>query len=271
MLPIKYSNIFCLCPFLHHRPDSNSFLRAFTRDKCQNKQVGTGWVLGWGYSLHSMLEYIEKTGNDPKDLLDQYVVDSKGNPLPAIMMEETSHSVWVNSEALRLAGITDDVVDAHGSLYMRNSNGELNGILFENAGKFGVTILHINSKSCLYFFLCLGIEIMRKASDPVDYPDFQEQAYQGLLWDGLFLLAKNGITSSVDARVFWMEEMDQVWNRVYDEGKLTARISMSLWAYPELDDDTQLADLKALYDVVDGSLLRTNQIKLYMDGLLESR
>ncbi len=116
------------------RPDNSVFLRPFTRDFCQDNQIATGWVLGWGYSLHSMLEYIEETGKDPKDILDQHVVDQNGNPLPAIMMEATSHSVWVNSEALRLAGLTNSVTNDHGSLYMKNSKGELNGILFENAG-----------------------------------------------------------------------------------------------------------------------------------------
>ncbi len=112
---------------------------------------------------------------------------------------------------------------------------------------------------------------MRKATDPVDHPDFQEEAYKGLLTDGLYLLAKYGITSSVDARVFWMEDMHKVWQRANDEEKLTARIAMSLWAYPELDDDGQISDLKDLYDDPEDSLLRTNQIKFYVDGLIESR
>jgi predicted amidohydrolase YtcJ len=44
--------------------------------------------------------------------LDKYVVDQNGNPMPAIMMEETSHSVWVNSAALKKAGIPENVQDS---------------------------------------------------------------------------------------------------------------------------------------------------------------
>ena len=71
--------------------------------------------------------------------------------------------------------------------------------------------------------LSIGIEIMRLATDPTNYPQVQEQAYKGLLRDGLYLLAQNGITSSVDARVYWKENMDKVWQRVSDEGRLVRR------------------------------------------------
>ncbi len=65
------------------------------------------------------------------------MVDSSGNALPIIVLEETSHSVWVNSEALKLAGIKDDVQDDvnRGMVYMRTADGsKLNGIVLENAG-----------------------------------------------------------------------------------------------------------------------------------------
>ncbi len=123
---------------LHTRPDAASMKTPFTRRYCQDNQVGTPWVLGGGYSLSKMLEYVAERRGDPKSILDELVVDHQGRARPAIMLEETSHSVWVNSEALRLAGLNKHSVagkEHHGSLYMRNeATGELNGILFENAG-----------------------------------------------------------------------------------------------------------------------------------------
>lgn len=61
-------------------------------------------------------------------------------------MEETSHSFWVNSKAYEMAGITEDVKNdvERGIVYMRDSNGRLNGIVLENA----------------------GIQMMEKAMDP---------------------------------------------------------------------------------------------------------
>ena len=86
-------------------PNASPLTRQFTVNYCQDSQKGTTWVLGHGHSVSSLLEYVRTTGNDPKAIIDQYVVNGNGDPLPAIMMEETSHSVWVNSEALRLAGM----------------------------------------------------------------------------------------------------------------------------------------------------------------------
>jgi predicted amidohydrolase YtcJ len=70
-----------------------------------------------------------------RQFLDQYVKDKNGNSLPAIMMEETSHSVWVNSKAYEMAGISESVTNDvnRGMVYMRDSSGKLNGIVLENA------------------------------------------------------------------------------------------------------------------------------------------
>ena len=60
---------------------------------------------------------------------------------------------------------------------MKDSQGRLNGILLENA----------------------GIAIMEKALNPNTYPGLVPLAFEGLTY-GLEVLAKNGITSVVDAR-----------------------------------------------------------------------
>ncbi len=103
---------------------------------CQDKQKGTTWVLGGGHTLHNMLLFANdpNRAEEPIDILNRLVVKPNGDPQPAIMLEETSHSAWVNSEAFRLAGINDSVVSVSPSLYMKNSTGQLNGIIFEDAG-----------------------------------------------------------------------------------------------------------------------------------------
>ncbi len=67
---------------------------------------------------------------DPKDLLDDYIKDR-----PVIIMEETSHSVWVNTEALKRANLLGKNPEAPiGGRVMLNQKQEANGILLENAG-----------------------------------------------------------------------------------------------------------------------------------------
>ncbi len=51
-------------------------------------------------------------------------------------------------------------------------------------------------------FACprLGTDILNQAMDPQRFPLVREEAYHGLVQDGLYQLAESGITSTVDAR-----------------------------------------------------------------------
>ena len=112
--------------------------------------------MGYGFSLKPMLAYIQKTRmknswKDPKALLDKLVVDARyycllwydpgftllnkaftyrGKPLPAIMIEENSKAAWVNSEALKRAGLDTPKTKAQtiqGGVILKNQYGEPNG------------------------------------------------------------------------------------------------------------------------------------------------
>jgi predicted amidohydrolase YtcJ len=52
---------------------------------------------------------------------------------PALLSRKDGHSLWVNSKALELAGITDDTPDPFGGQIQRDSKGRATGILFETA------------------------------------------------------------------------------------------------------------------------------------------
>ena len=52
---------------------------------------------------------------------------------PIILNDESHHSVWVNSRALALAGITRDTPDPEGGIIERDAAGEPTGLLRENA------------------------------------------------------------------------------------------------------------------------------------------
>lgn len=212
-------------------------------EKCAPKQKGTEWVLGWGHSIAPMLDHIKSGGRPPREILDDALPDT-----PAIMMEETSHSMWVNSEALRRAGIDANSPDIPGGIIMKDkTTGEPNGILLENAGQF----------------------MMEHAMDPNKYPKLEELNYKGLLL-ALKELAINGITSACDARVYWTRHHHKAWEKALDEDKLTARMILGLWAYPQKDDAEQIQKLKDMYSNDPDSLLRKSQIKVYSDGLIDA-
>jgi predicted amidohydrolase YtcJ len=196
----------------------------------------TNWLIGYGHSIFALLD----AARSPLEIINQAVTDR-----PVIIMEQTSHSMWVNSKALALAGITKNTVDPVGGLIGKDAQtGELNGLLFDNAGNMMMDI----------------------AMTPTTAS--KKRDYEGLLYFTLPELAKNGITSISDARSFWQRDDHKTWLKVRDNNELTVRVDVALWAYPEANDNEQLAQLKQLYINNNDSFLHFNQIKLYSDGTL---
>ena len=79
------------------------------------------------------------------------------------------------------------------------------------------------------------------------FPNLRRFAREGLEW-GLKQLAKNGITSAVDARVYWGREHERAWDELEAQRRLTIKAVLSMWIYPEqTDDNAQIARLKTFY------------------------
>ena len=222
------------------RPDHETMTKVL--ETCNKKQKGTDWILGRGHSITEMLDYIEESDTPPRKILDHFIPHS-----PVAILEQTSHSVWVNTAALDRVGINEKTPESPGGVIMREWNSNKpNGILLEDA----------------------GIKIMAEAMKPNN--DIDELNYNGLLY-ALEELSANGITSICDARLFWKLRHHEAWDRVCNEGLLTVRAILGLWAYPAANDIEQIEQLKKLYtNGRQGCSLRRSQIKLYSDGLLES-
>ncbi|WP_448547690.1 amidohydrolase [Thalassotalea fusca] len=194
------------------------------------------WLIGYGHTIATLLD-AERL---PIDIIDDVVPDR-----PVIIMEQTSHSMWVNSAAMEIAGIDIDSPDPIGGVILRDElTGEPNGILIDNAGNLVMDIA------------------MRPTAKR------QQKDYEGLIEYTLPELAKHGITSISDARSFWQRDDHLTWIKASDNEELTARVNVGLWAYPNMTDTEQLAKLKSMYSNDSDSYLKFNQIKLYSDGIL---
>ena len=75
--------------------------------------------------------------------------------------------------------------------------------------------------------------------DPIVLTELGQYAIDGLRYS-LEKLSKNGITSVVDARSFWMRKDDLAWEKLEANDELPVRAILALWAYPELDDEKQV-------------------------------
>ena len=82
------------------------------------------WILGgqWGPGL--LL-------NETDHLLE--LLDSVSPDNPIFLMDWSLHAAWVNSLALNLIGLSTDSPDPIGGVIMKRSDGELTGILLDNA------------------------------------------------------------------------------------------------------------------------------------------
>lgn len=223
-----------LIPIIEADPDPESWVEPLK--ECNEIAFPHDWVLGGGHDNGSLLAL----DRHPKALLDDAFPDK-----PAAFMEKSSHSMWVNSLALSLLGINAESEHPQGGKIFKDPEShEPIGILSDSAGD---ELMHIALAS---------------------NPKLQEARFHAVI-DSQALMSSYGITSAVNARLYWLRGNLIPWQRAADEGLLTVRNTMSLWAYPNLDDEHQIAQLKKMYSNDSSSMLRVNKVKFYSDGVPE--
>uniref|UniRef100_A0A486XRY4 Exoenzymes regulatory protein AepA n=1 Tax=Rheinheimera sp. BAL341 TaxID=1708203 RepID=A0A486XRY4_9GAMM len=195
------------------------------------------WLMGYGHELATLLSL---TDESPLEMLDRLFPSN-----PVVIMEQTSHSMWVNSKALQLAGLNDKSADPQGGRILRETDGSLSGILLDNAGD-------------RLFEIAWNQQ-----------PDLQNAHKRGLL-NGLRQLAENGITTVGDGRLYWKRGWLDTWQQLERQKKLTARVSIRPWIYPADPAAPQLEFFRKVYQPDPNRLLVINQVKLYSDGLLQN-
>jgi predicted amidohydrolase YtcJ len=85
-----------------------------------------GWVFGFNWYNFFWNDQSLPT----KKTLDRYFPDR-----PVVLMNSECHGVWVNSKALELCGISKDTQEPEGGIMHRFADGELTGVLDEEAAR----------------------------------------------------------------------------------------------------------------------------------------
>ncbi len=203
---------------------------------CANRQPNTEWVLGAGVFVSALLDGDEL----PIDVLDRAVPDR-----PVLVLDDLGHGAWANTMAMEAAGYRRNSPDPQGGILHRDpGSGRLTGIVFENAQQ----------------------KLRDAAWAPTD--ENLEAAYQGLR-GSLAELNMHGITSVSDAGGYWTRGHHEVWQQAERQGELTVRASNALYVYPDRPFAAQMDELGRLYANEPGRLLRFNQAKIYVDGILD--
>jgi predicted amidohydrolase YtcJ/pimeloyl-ACP methyl ester carboxylesterase len=190
------------------------------------------WIQGRGW------HYEPFPGSQPtREQLDAAVPDR-----PAVMRCYDGHSIWVNSKALALAGITKSTPDPpNGTIVRDPKTGEPTGLLKESPASTLVT------------------KLIPKPSRADERRALKAAIDQALAF---------GVTSVTDAA--GTPENFEVYDELRRAGELQARVYYSLLVNPEFsarDADRFDAIWKAHPDT---PLLKTGIVKMFMDGVIET-
>ena len=163
---------------------------------------------------------------------------------PAVINDALGHAAFVNSEALRTAGLANRGENPRGGAILRDRTGRPNGVLLENAQNIALDVAESPSRS------------NRKAN------------YEALL-GAIDELAAHGITSVSDAGGYWPREHHRAWIRAAREGELDVRAANALWVYPNRPFRPQVRRITKIRDQGERENLRFDQVKLYVDGIVD--
>jgi hypothetical protein len=188
------------------------------------------WVRGRGWNPHRW------HGDAPhRTILDAHVPDR-----PAALQSHDMHALWVNSAALRMAGIDADTPDPEGGSIVRDATGQPTGLLLEWAG--------------------------RLITERIEAPTLDDAI--SALRDAQAELHTLGITGAHSFPGIHLTTPDPltVLSALHDAGELRLRILQHL-------------PLDSLDDAIDTGVrsgsgndwIRTGAVKMFLDGALGSR
>lgn len=189
------------------------------------------WITGSGWSLPAF------PGGEP----DRALLDEAAGGRAAILESNDGHVAWVSSRALELAGIDDATLDPHDGRIVRDAQGAATGTLHDGA-------THLVSRLLP--------------------PPSHEELVRGLIAAQAELHAL-GITAWQDAHVEAAELA--AYREAAGDGRLTARVEAALWwdRSAGLEQIEWLEGARASASVP--GRLRAGNVKLMLDGILESR
>ncbi|MFK8021330.1 MAG: amidohydrolase [Pseudomonadales bacterium] len=164
---------------------------------------------------------------------------------PLILYDAWAHTVWANSAALKQAGVTRDTKDLVPgfSFYQKDKNGEPTGWITESAAS-----VFINN------FQKITPEVQASLLAYLEY-------YQGI-----------GVTTVLDAGNFGLDrEVFAAVSELDKKGLLPIRYHGAYTLFKPDDLDDAVETLKKLGEDFNSEKVRIDTLKIFFDGVLETR
>lgn len=173
-----------------------------------------------------------------RELLDELVADR-----PVFLMSHDAHSAWVNTEALRRAGITAETADPEGGRIVRDGAGRASGMLLESAADLVSSLIPVPTDEHLRSALLCAQDTLHSF----------------------------GITAWQDAAVgqaLGTPDPFEHYLALEGDGLLTAAVTGALW----WQIDEGLGQIQSLLDrrTRAAARFRTTAVKIMLDGVCEN-
>ncbi len=183
------------------------------------------WIVGMGWNQELW---------SPSLMPDREELDRSIANVPVCLRRADGHALWLNSEALRRAGIDELLSEPPGAKFLRRANGELSGVLVDNA-----------------------IELVQQV-----LPEYSNEQYAEFIRTALKACSAQGITEVHDMDV--APHHLAIYRELAEKGELHCRLQ----SYVKGQHQEWLREgvLPAV-----GEFQRTLGVKFYADGALGSR
>ena len=235
-------------------------------------QLQIGGVMGFDALKAAFQDYAAKNPNRALLMAQGAAYEILGAPVtrhdldrviadrPIAMMSPDHHTVWANTLALQQAGILHGAQMPHGHEVVMAADGTATGELREFEA-FG-PVLALGGEAHLQLGIATG-------GEPAPWPDAAMRAAdKDKVAAGLAHCAAHGITTMVNMdgnryTCVLLAEMEA-------EGRLTARVRVPFHMKPHMD----LAELErasAMDAEFRGDMVRSGFVKMFMDGVVDSR
>lgn len=169
-------------------------------------------------------------------------MDKASKDIPIVVQAETLHSLWANTAAIELAGITKDTQDPINGKIERLADGSPSGCFRETAQDLILNAI----------------------------PDFSIEEYKEGILAFQELAHQNGFTGAYDPWLDVNSNSIEALKELDKENKLSMYMRGAYWADPGrgAEQVEEIIAAKARDD--GGNMFRINSAKLFMDGVLES-
>ena len=195
--------------------------------RCTDKAKKGEWIVGGQWQAISF------GSSGPTSAM----LDSVAPSNPVLLYDISGHSAWVNSAALKEAGISRGTPAVDGGVIEHDASGEPTGVLRENATSM--------------------------VGDKIPTASPAVQAYALKL--GLDTLLGFGVTELTDAMVG--KDLLTAYDTLYDHGQLAQRVRGCIVYGKELGKGQAFDDVLAHRANYARPLLRTDCVKVFMDGV----